>query len=206
MTLSALDPRAVITKWQSRSAVGTRHGRDKIEVGWGEGLRKVGLFGEGRQGMVGNAWWVGLGVGAGMLGEGRGCWKWDVGGHVRDKAGRLPSFADAWGQAVLSFCCFFPPPSLSLSGCSRFFQSFFFGCLMRGLALGTGRSFLILLTHPADSLSSLTTFWGPRVPGLDFAGAGRALMRGSLQLTCAAVLLAWQDLNTICSAGGKKTL
>ena len=53
--------------------MGTRHGRDKIEVGWVEGLRKVGLFGEGRQGMVGNAWWVGLGVGAGMLGEGRGC-------------------------------------------------------------------------------------------------------------------------------------
>lgn len=44
------------------------------------------------------------------------------------------------------------------------------------------------------------------MPGLDFAGAGRALMRGSLQLTCAAVLLAWQDLNTICSAGGKKAL
>lgn len=29
-------------------------------------------------------------------------------------------------------------------------------------------------------------------------------MRGSLQLTYAVVLLALQDLNTVCSAGGKK--
>lgn len=97
----------------------------------------------------------------------------------------------------LSFLLLLLPPPLS--GCSSFSQSFCLGCCARGLALETGWALSILLTHPADSLSSPVTFWGPWAHGLDFAGSGRSLMRGTWQLTYAAVLLALQDLNTICS-------
>ena len=89
MALSALVARAAIIKRQSRSAVGTTHCCDKSEAAWGGGLRKVGLFEEGRPG----------GGGKHLV-----CWPWHGGWDAWGRERMLTVGRGAMSEIKLADC------------------------------------------------------------------------------------------------------